>query len=304
MLTGYLGAGKTTLLNALLSGTYFAGKKMTLVINEFGKMGIDGQLVEPGDYRKYEINKGSIFCVCTKTDFMRIFQEIEQQRPDAVIIEATGIAETSDIEQLLYDSTFDNAFEIRANLCIVDGQYFIQTAAFLKAAVAQVRWADGLIINKKDLVTAEGLDQVRQVLTELNPVAPQVVTEFGKIEPAFLDGLTHRRRDADLFERPPEDIPSIYVKADSIIDRERFFITLEKLRDNILRLKGDVCFQDGPAFVDVAGGRITEQSAKGTLGARTAFSVIGWKIDKHELEKAFQQTQFPVTAEPKEKNKS
>lgn len=290
MLTGYLGAGKTTVLNSLLNSPYLADKKIALVINEFGKMGIDGQLVKPGDYTKYEINKGSIFCICTKTDFIRIFQEIGQQRPDAVIIEATGIAETSDIEQLLYDSTLGGAFQIRANLCIVDGQHFIQTAAFLKAAVAQVRWADGLIINKRDLVTEQGLTEVQQVLNGLNPAAEQIVTEFGRIEPDFLKSLTHRRQEGELFDCPPQEIPSIYIKTDSMVDRQRFFGTLESLKDHILRLKGDVCFQDGASFVEIAGGRITERSPLGTFEEKTAFTVIGWKIEKAQLMEAFQQT--------------
>lgn len=289
MLTGYLGAGKTTVLNTMLTDPYVAGKKIALVINEFGKMGIDGQLVKPGDYQKYEINKGSIFCVCTKTDFIRIFQELGRQRPDAVIIEATGIAETSDIEQLLYDSTLNHAFQIRANLCIVDGQYFIQTAAFLKAAVAQVQWADGLIINKRDLMTEQGLTEVQQVLTELNPAAFQTVTEFGKVESEFLQSLTHQRHEGELFDCPPQEIPSIYIKTNSLVDRQRFFETLESLKDHILRLKGDVSFEDSAAFVEIAGGRITEQPPRGVFEAKTAFTVIGWKIEKSQLMEAFQQ---------------
>lgn len=292
MLTGYLGSGKTTVLNAMLTGSYFAGKKTALVINEFGKMGIDGQLVKPGDYQKYEINKGSIFCVCTKTDFIRIFQEIGQQRPDVVIIEATGVAETSDIEQFLYDSTLASGFQIRANLCIVDGQYFIQTAAFLKAAVAQVKWADGLIVNKYDLITEQGLTELRQVLTELNPTARQVVTEFGKVEADFLKSLTHQRQEGELCECPPQNIPSIYMMSDAIVDRQLFFQTLETLKDRILRLKGDVCFKESSAFVEIAGGQINEQPAKGTFEAKTAFTVIGWKIEKQQLMEAFQQTLY------------
>jgi len=290
LVTGYLGAGKTTAVNTLLRSDRFSNKKLALVINEFGKMGIDGQLIDSGDYDKFEINKGSIFCICTKTDFIRIFQEIGQLRPDVVLIEATGIAETSDIEKLLYDSTLANIFQIRANLCIIDAHYFIQTAAFLKAAIAQVQWADGLIINKKDLVSFQGLQQVQQVLKELNPAAEQIVTEFGKIEEAFLDKLTHQSREGDLFECPPEEIPSIYIKSDAMVDRDCFYETLETLKDHILRFKGDVCFQDGAMFVEIAGGLITEKPSCNAFNAKTAFTVIGWKIEKQRLENAFQQS--------------
>ncbi len=171
LLTGFLGAGKTTALNYLLRSPVFADRKITLVINEFGKISIDGQLVEPGAYSKYEINKGSLFCICTKTDFLRIFQEIRLLEPDVVLVEATGIAETSDLEQLLCESVLKGDFHIQANLCIVDGVNFIKTAAFLKAAVSQVRWADGLVINKTDQLSDKEIQQVTGILKELNPSA-------------------------------------------------------------------------------------------------------------------------------------
>jgi G3E family GTPase len=76
--TGYLGAGKTTSLNTLLNTDWVKSKNIALIINEFGSVGVDGKLVEPGNYAKYEINRGSIFCICTKTDFVKYMTDISE----------------------------------------------------------------------------------------------------------------------------------------------------------------------------------------------------------------------------------
>ena len=96
ILTGFVGAGKTTALNGLLRNQTLVSTNPALIINEFGKIGVDGALVEQRDLTRYEINKGSIFCICTKTDFLKALSEIvESGVHQTLLIEATGIAETS-----------------------------------------------------------------------------------------------------------------------------------------------------------------------------------------------------------------
>ncbi|MBM4104030.1 MAG: hypothetical protein FJ263_08260 [Planctomycetes bacterium] len=289
LLTGFLGAGKTTALNCLLRSPVFADKKIALVINEFGKISIDGQLVEPGAYSKYEINKGSLFCICTKTDFLRIFQEIRLLRPEVVLIEATGIAETSDLEQLLCESVLQAEFQIQANLCIVDGVNFIKTAAFLKAAMSQVRWADGLVINKTDQLSDREIQQVTAILKELNPSAGILPVQFGNIDLRFLKSLRHQSHNLPLLSCPPQEIPAISVTTDFPVDKEMFYKTIDSFKTHILRFKGDVGFEGGSCFVEMAGDRVTEKPSRGTFETQTAFTVIGWKIEKQQLRDAFEK---------------
>ena len=289
LLTGYLGAGKTTALNHLLGSEIFYGQKMALVINEFGKMGVDGQLVKPGDYAKYEINKGSLFCICTKTEFLRAFQEISRQGFDMVLIEATGIAETADLEQLLAEPTLTDCFRIRANICIVDGVNFVKTAAFLKPAVSQVRWADAVVINKTDGLPEKEIGQVQAVVRELNPSTELIQTQFGKIQTAFLMGLRHQNHGRPLSTGAPPEIPTTYFTTNQQVNRDLFYKTLDSLKDHILRLKGDVGFEDGPRFVEVVGEQTFEKPSCGKFDMRTAFTVIGWKIEKQQLNDAFCQ---------------
>lgn len=287
LLTGYLGAGKTTTVNALLRREQFAGRKLALIINEFGKMSIDGRLIDPGDYEKYEINKGSIFCICTKTEFISAFEQIREHRVDTVVIEATGIAEISDIEQLLNERVLKGVFQIRANICIVDGIHFIKTAAFLKTAVSQVQSADGLVINKTDCLNEIDVEQLKEIIDQMNPSALKATSEFGNITSEYLAALKHCRRAQPLFNSPPIEIPNIYVQSSKPVKRAEFYRILDTFKVNILRLKGDVQFEDGSRFVEVVGQQVAEQDAKGTFGFPTAFTVIGWKIERRQLHQAF-----------------
>lgn len=292
ILGGYLGAGKTTALNALLSGPAFADRNPALIINEFGRIGVDGALVERRELSRYEINKGSLFCICTKTDFLKALADIARaDAHQAVLIEATGIAEPVDIESFLTDGPHAGRFRLRGNLCIVDAVNFTKVAAFLKPAVAQVQWADVIVINKSDQAGDAERAVLRRLLADLNPAAPICETAFGRIDPAFLDGLRRRRRCEALRPCAPEKIFAASFTADTPINSAAFDAALAALGDRLLRLKGNVAFADGPAFVELVCGRRTQKQPLVVLSeqaaAPTAFTAIAWNIEKDALRQAF-----------------
>lgn len=288
LLTGYLGAGKTTLLNHLLASPGWRRKQLALVINEFGSLGVDGKLVRPGKYAKYEINRGSIFCTCTKVEFLAAVQSIARMpRCDGVLVEATGIAQTGDLMAYFEDSAAAGDFEIRANLCLVDALNFIKVLPFLKAAAGQVEQADGIIINKTDLVAPAELKRLEEILSELNPDAPQTQVRFGAVAPEFLDGLTHHRRPCKALHRPPPSVVSASFESRKKISRERFEAVVAKLGRKLLRLKGNVKFDDGLRYVELIGDSISEKPPCDSLGATTRLSAIAWKVSKEQLEERF-----------------
>lgn len=292
ILTGFVGAGKTTLLNHLLKSEPFVSARAALIINEFGKIGVDGALVQRQDLKRYDINKGSIFCICTKTDFLKALTEIaESGNYDSLLIEATGIAETVDIESFLDAPKLKEMFQIKANLCLVDAANFIRVAAFLKPAKTQVQYADALIVNKTDLVSDAELDTLQKILSELNPAAPIVLTQYGRTGTDILNTIEHRIHEDKVIEQPPEDIIAVSISSGRPIDREAFYQTLDNLKGNLLRLKGNVHFGDEARFVELAGTAIAETQPSEELikqnEAQTAFTVIAWKIDKDALREAF-----------------
>lgn len=289
LLTGYLGAGKTTLLNRLLSLSDIKDKKTALIINEFGELGVDGELVQPGSYIMYELNKGSLFCICVKTDFIKTLQEIQEEiQPDLVVIEATGIAETRDIEAFVGELHLEEQFRIQANICLVDAQHFIKVAPMLKAARSQVEWADGLVVNKIDLVAPEELETLKEVLRSYNDRAALIEVERGTITSEFLASLEHQTRSGELLQAPPDPLFSESFATNLPVDYNAFQAVLDQWGDRLLRLKGRVDFGEGPCFMELAGGRLEKRPLEDAAKTGTAFVVIAWKMKQAELRTSFE----------------
>lgn len=289
LLTGYLGAGKTTVLNHLLGLPELAGRRPVLLLNEFGSLGVDAQRVRPGGYSIVEINKGSLFCICTKTSFLAALREIAATgQADLLIVEATGVSETRDIEGFLEEPALAGAFAVQANLCVVDALHFTKVVAFLRAVSSQVEAADGLVLNKSDLVPAAEVARLQRLLADVNPSAPQVVVSHGRVPWAFIAGLVHRRAAASRLTLPPPQVCALSYQHDGIADRARFRAALAALGERLLRLKGHVRFAEGLRFVELAGGCYREDAALAGAEA-TSFTAIAWAIPKGALAAAFRE---------------
>ena len=110
LITGFLGSGKTTFLNRIIE-RFPKNRKLTILMNEFGEIGIDGTLVEGDDIDMMEISRGSIFCVCVKTDFIKgLYELVTKVKPDVLIIESTGVANPSDLKRDLQLPIFGKRF--------------------------------------------------------------------------------------------------------------------------------------------------------------------------------------------------
>ncbi|AQT70006.1 putative GTP-binding protein YjiA [Anaerohalosphaera lusitana] len=289
ILTGYLGAGKTTVLNHLLEDGGLKDREVALVINEFGKVGVDGSRVRDGDYAKFEINKGSIFCICTKTEMLKAFTEIaENARPDAVIVEATGIAEVRDFENILAVPELLAKFQVRANVCVVDALNYSKVAPHLRVVNGQVGLADGIVINKCDLVSDEAVGVVRKIVSGVNGRAKIVTAERGKLLSGFVDGLVHAKTDGEAVDERPADVYAVSFRDAGRMDREAFERVTDELGERLLRLKGNIDFGDGAEYVEVVYDQVSREKACGKLGAGTTFTAIGWKVDKDELRGMFE----------------
>ncbi|MGB3648812.1 MAG: GTP-binding protein, partial [Desulfobulbales bacterium] len=124
LITGFLGSGKTTLLNRIIA-RFPKDKKLTILMNEFGEIGIDGTLVEGDDIDIMEISRGSIFCVCVKTDFIKGLYELNTKiKPDILLMESTGVANPSDLKRDLQLPIFNNRFQFKEQFCILDAVHF------------------------------------------------------------------------------------------------------------------------------------------------------------------------------------
>ncbi|OXU14672.1 CobW family GTP-binding protein [Sedimentisphaera salicampi] len=289
VLTGYLGAGKTTALNSILKSEQFRDKRISLIINEFGRIGVDGKLIENRSFPIYEINKGSVFCVCTKTDFIKTVSQIrEQGDTDVLIIEATGIAESCDIESFMNEPVFRKGFEIKANVCLVDAANFTKIAPFLKPAVSQVQYADLINITKTDIADENEIAAVKKLVRNYNPQAEISAGVYGRgLAEDIMQTKRIERESAGISMKPPEDVIAVSFSPEGDADREEFLSLLKTLEDKILRLKGYLKFEGQLEYIEVVCGKVFNR--KEPSNNPTSLTVIAWKISREELEQKFKE---------------
>jgi len=173
VLTGYLGAGKTTLLNRILTENH--GQRYAVIVNEFGEVGIDNDLLVESDEEIFEMNNGCICCT-VRGDLIRTVQNLMKRKNafDAIIVETTGVADPAPVAQTFFmDDDVRAAAKLDAVVAVVDARHVLQRLEDTEEAEDQVAFADVILINKTDLVSAEELAAVEARIRSINPYAVQ-----------------------------------------------------------------------------------------------------------------------------------
>ena len=195
VLTGYLGAGKTTLLNRILSENH--GKKYAVVINEFGELGVDNDLVVDADEEVFEMNNGCICCT-VRGDLIRIIGGLMKRKGalDGIIVETTGLADPAPVAQTFFaDEDVKRATRLDAIVTVVDALNLPARLADSKEAVEQIAFADIIVLNKMDLVSAVEADAIEARIRGINPYARLHRTE--RCQVALADVLERKAFDLD-----------------------------------------------------------------------------------------------------------
>jgi len=167
VVTGFLGAGKTTLLNRILTADH--GRRIAVIVNEFGEVGIDHHLLLASDQEVVQMNNGCICCT-VRGDLLRaLFQLLEHRSSfDTVVIETTGLAEPAPVAQTLYaDARLRSEFTLAGVVTVVDAKHISSQIDASEEARGQIAFADLLLLNKTDLSTPEALDQLEEVAQSL-----------------------------------------------------------------------------------------------------------------------------------------
>ena len=181
VLTGYLGAGKTTLLNRILSEPH--GKKYAVIVNEFGEIGIDNDLVVGADEEVFEMNNGCICCT-VRGDLVRILDGLMRRKGkfDAIIVETTGLADPAPVAQTFFvDENVGRKTRLDAVVTVADAKWLNDRLKDAPEAKNQIAFADVILINKTDLVSAEELREVEARIRGINPYAKVHKTERAQI---------------------------------------------------------------------------------------------------------------------------
>ena len=274
VLTGYLGAGKTTLLNRILTEDH--GKKYAVVVNEFGEIGIDNDLLVESDEEVFEMNNGCICCT-VRGDLIRVIEGLMKRRDrfDGIVIETTGLADPAPVAQTFFvDEDVAKKSRLDAVVTVVDAKHVRQRIEDSQEAVDQIAFADVILLNKTDLVDADELAAVKRAVRSINrfakihetrnsAVALDEILDRGafdlarimEIDPQFLDhGHDHEHHDHDHHDHDHHHhhhdddhvahsgIISVSLKADRPLDPnlfERWFgQILAEQGPDILRYKG------------------------------------------------------------------
>ncbi len=177
VLTGYLGAGKTTLLNRILTEDH--GKRYAVIVNEFGEIGIDNDLIVDSDEEVFEMNNGCVCCT-VRGDLIRILNGLMRRQAlsgkggfDAIVIETTGLADPGPVAQTFFvDEEVKAKTRLDSVTTVVDAKHVLLRLADSREAVEQIAFADQIVLNKTDLVTADELAHVEARLRRINPLAP------------------------------------------------------------------------------------------------------------------------------------
>ncbi len=171
VLTGYLGAGKTTLLNRILTEQH--GKRYAVVINEFGESGVDNDLVVDTDEEVFEMNNGCICCT-VRGDLIRIITGLMKRRDqfDGIIVETTGLADPAPVAQTFFvDEDVKARTRLDAIVTVVDAKHILARLEDSREAIEQLAFADVIVLNKLDLVSAEELLSVEARIRTINRFA-------------------------------------------------------------------------------------------------------------------------------------
>lgn len=171
VLTGFLGAGKTTLLNRILTEQH--GKKIAVIENEFGEVGVDNQLVIQSDEELFEMNNGCLCCT-VRGDLIRILGRLMKRKDqlDGILIETTGMANPAPVAQTFFtDDEMRSSFRLDAIVTVVDAKHVLQHLDTEDEAKKQIAFADVILLNKTDLVMPAELDALEKRIHRINAVA-------------------------------------------------------------------------------------------------------------------------------------
>ncbi len=282
VLTGYLGAGKTTLLNRILSEPH--GHKYAVIVNEFGEVGVDNDLIIGADEEVFEMNNGCICCT-VRGDLVRIIDGLMRRKGkfDAIIVETTGLADPAPVAQTFFvDENIGRKTKLDAVVTVADAKWLEARLKDAPEAKNQIAFADVILINKTDLVSTDALKEIEARIRAINPYAkvhktqrcqiplPEVLgrnafdlSRIVAIEPDFLSGNGHdREHDHDghdhhddhqhvgLKHYHDEEMQSVSLRTEKPIDPDKFFPWVQDLvakeGQNILRCKGILAFKDDP----------------------------------------------------------
>lgn len=254
LITGFLGAGKTTFLKEF--ARLFAGKKLAVLVNEFGKEDVDSHLLKDLQVRLEAIHNGSIFCACRLEQFEQALAALAAENPDVILVETSGLSNPTGICQILSDADKFGNILYMGCICLADAVNFEKVYATAAACKKQLEISNIVVLNKTDLVRDTGA--VRQFIERLYPGVAVLATSFGRIPPDFTALLLQPPEISSTGSMQIKDlsIQSYLITLRETFPAQRLAEFLSVFAADTYRVKGYALLEGQWYFADCVGGNV------------------------------------------------
>ena len=301
VLTGFLGAGKTTLLNRILTAEH--GRRVAVIVNEFGEVGIDHHLLISSDQEVVEMSNGCI-CCSVHGDLLRsLFQLLEHRdKFDTLMIETTGLADPAPVVQSFFvDDQIKSEYQLNGVITVVDAKHIFQQLKQSPEAKEQIAFADMVLLNKIDLINPEDLPELEYKIRNINGAARICQTRNSDIDIAtVLDlcslDLEVKAEKHDHNHKHTEDIETVAIATPGDLDglklSQWFRELLAEFGERIMRMKGILNLRKDPDQFVFQGVHLLFEGRPGRAWANDEERVnrlvfIGRKLDKEKITQGF-----------------
>ncbi len=260
VLTGFLGSGKTTILLKLLDS--LKGKKVGIIQNEFGKLGIDGTILRNDDIQMVEINRGSIFCSCLKLSFVQALAEMSNHKFEYLFVESSGLGDPSNVEEILEAARVmsGDQYEFKGAICLVDSVNFFNQLDDLETVHRQLKHCHLAVLTKVDLVNANMIIKIKEKIREINPVCRIDVSSNGNLDLGFLHEnlMQYKWAEGEETTNSEETKPkTLSMNFDGVVEKEKLELFLREIEADVYRIKGFFNLYDsGWNQIDLVGKQI------------------------------------------------
>ncbi len=253
LLTGFLGAGKTTFLKNTIN--LMSDIKLSVIVNEFGKEGVDGKLLQSLGIHVAEINNGSIFCSCRLDKFEDVLLQNIKLSPEVILVEASGLSDPTNIKKILANQAEFSEIEYMGCICLVDAVNFKKVINTARVCNKQISISDIIIINKTDIASKDQIEETQSIILSQYPNAVIHKTSFGKVDADWINSLKSlsHKGNKPVYQTRDVGLQKFLITIKDTFTHYQLLKFIQMFIEDSYRIKGFVYIDNKTYLVDCTG---------------------------------------------------